>query len=59
MWDQCHWKLYKIQVPTIYRKSKSDPVIVARASVLVKSGSRIRGGVEVELDMDSSLIWTS
>jgi hypothetical protein len=32
---------------------------VARASVLVKSGFRIRGGVEVELDMDSSLVWTS
>jgi hypothetical protein len=32
---------------------------VARASVLVKSGSGIRGGVEVELDMDSSLVWTS
>jgi hypothetical protein len=31
---------------------------VARASVLVKSGSEIRGGVEVELDMDS-LVWTS
>jgi hypothetical protein len=32
---------------------------VARESVLVKSGSGIRGGVEVELDMDSSLVWTS
>jgi hypothetical protein len=32
---------------------------VVRASVLVKSGSGIRGGVEVELDMDSSLVWTS
>jgi hypothetical protein len=32
---------------------------VARVSILVKSGSGIRGGVEVELDMDSSLVWTS
>jgi hypothetical protein len=32
---------------------------VARVSVLVKSGSGIRGGVEVELDMDSSLMWMS
>jgi hypothetical protein len=32
---------------------------VARVSVLVKSGSGIRGGVEVDLDMDSSLVWTS
>jgi hypothetical protein len=32
---------------------------VARASILVKLGSRIRCGVEVELDMDSSLVWTS
>jgi hypothetical protein len=32
---------------------------VARASTLVKSGSGIRGGVEVELDMDSSLVLTS
>jgi hypothetical protein len=29
---------------------------VARASILVKLGSGIRGGVEVELDMDSSLV---
>jgi hypothetical protein len=32
---------------------------VARASILVKSGSGIRGGVKVELDLDSSLVWTS
>jgi hypothetical protein len=32
---------------------------VARASTLVKSGSGIRGGVKVELDMDSFLVWTS
>jgi hypothetical protein len=32
---------------------------VARASILVKSGFRIRGGVEVELDLNSSLVWTS
>jgi hypothetical protein len=32
---------------------------VARASILVKSVSGIRGGVEVELDMDSSLVLTS
>jgi hypothetical protein len=32
---------------------------VVRASILVKSGSGIRCGVEVELDMDSSLVWTS
>jgi hypothetical protein len=32
---------------------------VARASILVKSGSRIRVGVEDELDLDSSLLWTS
>jgi hypothetical protein len=32
---------------------------VARALVLVKLGSGIRGGVEVELDMHSSLVWTS
>jgi hypothetical protein len=32
---------------------------VARALVLVKSGSGIRGGVKVELDMDSSLVWIS
>jgi hypothetical protein len=29
---------------------------VATASVLVKSGSTIRGGAELELDMDSSLV---
>jgi hypothetical protein len=32
---------------------------VARASILVKSGSGIRGGVEVELDLDFSFVWTS
>jgi hypothetical protein len=32
---------------------------VASASILVKSGSGIRGGVDVELDLDSSLVWTS
>jgi hypothetical protein len=32
---------------------------MARASILMKSGSGIQGGVEVELDMDSSLVWTS
>jgi hypothetical protein len=32
---------------------------VARASILVKSGSGIQGGVEVELDVDSSLVWSS
>jgi hypothetical protein len=32
---------------------------VARASVLVKLDFGIRGGVEVELDMNSSLVWTS
>jgi hypothetical protein len=32
---------------------------VARVSILVKSVSGIRGGVEVELDMDSSLVRTS
>jgi hypothetical protein len=32
---------------------------VARMSILVKSGSEIRGGVEVKLDLDSSLVWTS
>jgi hypothetical protein len=57
-WDRCHWKLYEILVPTIYRMSKSDSVC-GRASILVKLGSEIRGGVEVELDMDSSLVWTS
>jgi hypothetical protein len=25
-WDQCHWKLYKIIVRTIYRTSKSDSI---------------------------------
>jgi hypothetical protein len=25
-WDRCHWKLYEILVPTIYRTSKSDSV---------------------------------
>jgi hypothetical protein len=46
---------YKILVPTICRMSKSDSV----CGILVKSSSGIRGGVEVELDMDSSLVWTS
>jgi hypothetical protein len=32
---------------------------VARASILVKSGFEIRGGVEVELDLNSSFMWTS
>jgi hypothetical protein len=32
---------------------------VARVSILVKSGSEIRCGVEVELDVDSSLVWMS
>jgi hypothetical protein len=32
---------------------------MARALILVKSGSEIRGRVEVELDLDSSLVWTS
>jgi hypothetical protein len=32
---------------------------VAWASILVKSGSGIQGGVEVGLDLDSSLVWTS
>jgi hypothetical protein len=32
---------------------------VAKELVLMKLGSGIRGGVEVELHMDSSLVWTS
>jgi hypothetical protein len=32
---------------------------VARASIFVKSGSGIRGRVEVELDLDSTLVWMS
>jgi hypothetical protein len=32
---------------------------VARVLILVKSGSEIRGGVEVELDLNSLLVWTS
>jgi hypothetical protein len=42
-----------------YIKCPNLTPYVARASVLVKSGSGIQGGVEVELDMDSSLVWTS
>jgi hypothetical protein len=39
---------------------RPDPTpYVARASILVKSVYGIRGGVEVELDLDSSLVWTS
>jgi hypothetical protein len=32
---------------------------VARMSILMKSGSGVRGRVEVELDLDSSLVWIS
>jgi hypothetical protein len=39
-----------------YIESPNPTPHVARASILVKSGSAIRGGVEVELDLDSSLV---
>ena len=32
---------------------------VSGESILVKAVPGIRGGVEVELDLDSSLVWTS
>jgi hypothetical protein len=57
-WDQYHWKLYEILVSPYIEHPNPIPY-VARASILVKSGSEIRGGVEVELDMDSFLVWTS
>jgi hypothetical protein len=42
-----------------YIELPNPTLYVARASVLVKSGSGIWGEVEVELDMDFSLVWTS
>jgi hypothetical protein len=42
-----------------YIERPNPTLYVARASILVKSGSGIRGGVEVELDMESSLVWSS
>jgi hypothetical protein len=42
-----------------YIERPNPTLYVARASILVKSYSGIRGGVEVELDLDSSLVWTS
>jgi hypothetical protein len=42
-----------------YIERPNPTLYVARTSALVKSGSGIRGGVEVELVMDSSLVWTS
>jgi hypothetical protein len=42
-----------------YIEHPNPTLYVARTSILVKLGSGIRGGVEVELDMDSSLVWTS
>jgi hypothetical protein len=43
--------------PYIVRPNPTPFVVNASGSV--KLGSEIRGGVEVELDMDSSLVWTS
>jgi hypothetical protein len=43
----------------LYIECPNPTPYVARTSILVKSGSEIRGGVKVELDMDSSLVWTS
>jgi hypothetical protein len=48
--------------PYIERPNPTRPnptPYMARAPILVESGSEIRGGVEVELDMYSSLVWTS
>jgi hypothetical protein len=42
-----------------YIEHPNPTLYVARASVLVKVGFGIRGGAEVELDMDSSLVWMS
>jgi hypothetical protein len=42
-----------------YIERPNPTLYVARMSVLVKSGSGIRGGVEVELAMNFSLVWTS
>jgi hypothetical protein len=42
-----------------YVENPNPTPCVARGSVLMKLGSRIGGGVEVELDMDSSLVWAS
>jgi hypothetical protein len=42
-----------------YIEHPNPTTYVARALILVKSGNGIRGGVEVELDLDSSLVWTS
>jgi hypothetical protein len=43
----------------MYRQRPYPTPYVVRVSILVKSGSRIRGVVEVELDVDYSLVWTS
>jgi hypothetical protein len=48
----------KVWFQPFIERPNSTPY-VARASILVKSGSGIQGGVEVELDLDSSLAWTS
>jgi hypothetical protein len=42
-----------------YIERPNPTLHVAKTSILVKLGSRIRGGAEVELDLDSSLVWTS
>jgi hypothetical protein len=42
-----------------YVERPNPTAYVSRESILMKSGSGIRGGVKVELDMYSSLVWTS
>jgi hypothetical protein len=51
--DRCHWKLYEILLPTIYRTSKTAPYVTG-ASVLWRTAPGLRAGLELELLLAST-----
>src|SRR6266508_780932 len=58
IWDRCHWKLYEILFPSIYRTSNTESVCVLGIN-FVRPAPGFRGGVEVELGLGSRVMWTS
>jgi hypothetical protein len=51
--DRCHWKLYEILLPTIYRLPKLTPYATC-ASVLLRTAPGLRAGLELELLLAST-----
>src|SRR5436190_2992036 len=57
MWDRCHWKLYEILFPSIYRTSKTESICVlginfGAACSWIPRWSRSRVGLGLPCDVD-------